>query len=118
MNASECVARGCALQCAILSPTFKVREFQVILVSSVAHLLQSIGWIVAVLVVYVISLSFICFIDCNGHCNNCMLPYVSVITYFLSILYSPFEICLLRSGYLLLESLVTASGVLAFFGSI
>ncbi|VAH15208.1 unnamed protein product [Triticum turgidum subsp. durum] len=28
MNASECVARGCALQCAILSPTFKVREFQ------------------------------------------------------------------------------------------
>ncbi|KAF8407027.1 hypothetical protein HHK36_006151 [Tetracentron sinense] len=29
MNSSECVARGCALQCAILSPTFKVREFQV-----------------------------------------------------------------------------------------
>ncbi|THU45311.1 hypothetical protein C4D60_Mb02t16500 [Musa balbisiana] len=29
MNASECVARGCSLQCAILSPTFKVREFQV-----------------------------------------------------------------------------------------
>ncbi|KAM3407735.1 hypothetical protein ACQJBY_001231 [Aegilops geniculata] len=29
MNASECVARGCALQCAILSPTFKVREFQI-----------------------------------------------------------------------------------------
>ncbi|KAG0486407.1 hypothetical protein HPP92_008502 [Vanilla planifolia] len=29
MNASECVARGCALQCAILSPTFRVREFQV-----------------------------------------------------------------------------------------
>ncbi|CAN0878270.1 Heat shock 70 kDa protein 14 [Linum grandiflorum] len=29
MNASECVARGCALQCAILSPTFKVKEFQV-----------------------------------------------------------------------------------------
>ena len=29
MNASECVVRGCALQCAILSPTFKVREFQV-----------------------------------------------------------------------------------------
>ncbi|OIW17137.1 hypothetical protein TanjilG_27291 [Lupinus angustifolius] len=29
MNASECVSRGCALQCAILSPTFKVREFQV-----------------------------------------------------------------------------------------
>ncbi|KAF6140997.1 hypothetical protein GIB67_006626 [Kingdonia uniflora] len=29
LNASECVARGCALQCAILSPTFKVREFHV-----------------------------------------------------------------------------------------
>ncbi|CAN4115387.1 unnamed protein product [Withania somnifera] len=29
MNASECVAKGCALQCAILSPTFKVREFRV-----------------------------------------------------------------------------------------
>ncbi|OVA13876.1 Heat shock protein 70 family [Macleaya cordata] len=29
LNASECVARGAALQCAILSPTFKVREFQV-----------------------------------------------------------------------------------------
>ncbi|KAL3511806.1 hypothetical protein ACH5RR_024523 [Cinchona calisaya] len=29
MNASECVAKGAALECAILSPTFKVREFQV-----------------------------------------------------------------------------------------
>ncbi|KAG9131157.1 hypothetical protein Leryth_020144 [Lithospermum erythrorhizon] len=29
MNASESVAKGCALQCAMLSPTFKVREFQV-----------------------------------------------------------------------------------------
>ncbi|KAI9401858.1 hypothetical protein POPTR_001G180100v4 [Populus trichocarpa] len=29
MNSSESVSRGCALQCAILSPTFKVREFQV-----------------------------------------------------------------------------------------
>ncbi|KAL2493089.1 Heat shock 70 kDa protein 14 [Abeliophyllum distichum] len=29
MNASESVAKGCALECAILSPTFKVREFQV-----------------------------------------------------------------------------------------
>ncbi|KAH9322941.1 hypothetical protein KI387_017580 [Taxus chinensis] len=28
LNASECVARGCALQCAMLSPTFRVREFQ------------------------------------------------------------------------------------------
>ncbi|KAL6539313.1 hypothetical protein OROGR_011962 [Orobanche gracilis] len=29
MNASECVSKGCALQCAILSPTFTLREFQV-----------------------------------------------------------------------------------------
>ncbi|KAM6177669.1 heat shock protein 105 kDa isoform 2-T2 [Rhynchocyon petersi] len=30
LNADEAVARGCALQCAILSPAFKVREFSVI----------------------------------------------------------------------------------------
>ncbi|KAG1660796.1 Heat shock protein [Nymphon striatum] len=29
LNLDEAVARGCALQCAILSPTFKVREFSV-----------------------------------------------------------------------------------------
>ncbi|KAJ0744467.1 putative Heat shock protein 70 family [Helianthus annuus] len=29
MNASKCVSKGCALECAFLSPTFKVREFQV-----------------------------------------------------------------------------------------
>ncbi|KAM0027705.1 putative Heat shock protein 70 family [Helianthus debilis subsp. tardiflorus] len=29
MNASECVSKGCALECAILSITFRVREFQV-----------------------------------------------------------------------------------------
>ena len=29
MNASECVSKRCALECAILSPTFKVRDFQV-----------------------------------------------------------------------------------------
>ncbi|KAH9615787.1 hypothetical protein KSS87_003282 [Heliosperma pusillum] len=37
MNASECVAKGCALECAILSPTFKVKEFQVILSVSSAY---------------------------------------------------------------------------------
>mmetsp|Transcript_5156 Transcript_5156/g.5955 ORF Transcript_5156/g.5955 Transcript_5156/m.5955 type:complete len:802 (-) Transcript_5156:760-3165(-) len=30
LNASECVARGCALQGAMLSPQFKVREFEVV----------------------------------------------------------------------------------------
>lgn len=29
LNQDEAVARGCALQCAMLSPTFKVREFSV-----------------------------------------------------------------------------------------
>ncbi|XP_006879642.1 PREDICTED: heat shock protein 105 kDa [Elephantulus edwardii] len=29
LNADEAVARGCALQCAILSPVFKVREFSI-----------------------------------------------------------------------------------------
>ncbi|PWA77171.1 heat shock protein 70 family [Artemisia annua] len=29
MNTSECVSKGCALKCAILSPTFKIRDFQV-----------------------------------------------------------------------------------------
>lgn len=29
MNAKECVSRGCALQCAMLSPIFRVREFSV-----------------------------------------------------------------------------------------
>lgn len=29
LNASECVARGCALQCAMISPVFRVREFEV-----------------------------------------------------------------------------------------
>ncbi|GLT83260.1 hypothetical protein SLE2022_015590 [Rubroshorea leprosula] len=29
INASECVARGCALQCAMLSPIFRVKEYEV-----------------------------------------------------------------------------------------
>ncbi|RHN57769.1 putative Heat shock protein 70 family [Medicago truncatula] len=29
LNASECVARGCALQCAMLSPVFHVKEYEV-----------------------------------------------------------------------------------------
>ncbi|KAJ0085746.1 hypothetical protein Patl1_08352 [Pistacia atlantica] len=39
MNASECVARGCALECAILSPTFKVREFQAVVSLNVGFML-------------------------------------------------------------------------------
>eukprot|EP00747_Dinoflagellata_sp_TGD_P110145 gnl/TRDRNA2_/TRDRNA2_170883_c0_seq12.p1 gnl/TRDRNA2_/TRDRNA2_170883_c0~~gnl/TRDRNA2_/TRDRNA2_170883_c0_seq12.p1 ORF type:complete len:813 (-),score=241.52 gnl/TRDRNA2_/TRDRNA2_170883_c0_seq12:121-2559(-) len=41
MNADECVARGCALQAAILSPLYKVREFTVEDLSTHA---VSIGW--------------------------------------------------------------------------
>lgn len=29
LNADEAVARGCALQCAILSPIFRVRDFSI-----------------------------------------------------------------------------------------
>ena len=29
LNTDEAVARGCALQCAILSPTFRVRDFSI-----------------------------------------------------------------------------------------
>ena len=29
LNLDEAVARGCALQCAMLSPTFKVRDFNI-----------------------------------------------------------------------------------------
>lgn len=29
MNAKECVSRGCSLQCAMLSPIFRVKEFSV-----------------------------------------------------------------------------------------
>ncbi|XP_077253936.1 heat shock 70 kDa protein 16-like isoform X4 [Tasmannia lanceolata] len=29
LNASECVARGCALQCAMLSPIFRVRDYEI-----------------------------------------------------------------------------------------
>lgn len=30
MNSADCVARGCAIQCAIFSPLFKVREFKIV----------------------------------------------------------------------------------------
>merc|ERR1712099_90765 len=29
LNGDECIARGCALMCAMLSPNFRVKEFQV-----------------------------------------------------------------------------------------
>lgn len=41
MNAEECVARGCALQAAILSPLYKVREFKV---EDNSKLPISLGW--------------------------------------------------------------------------
>ncbi|XP_063285528.1 heat shock protein 105 kDa isoform X1 [Pelobates fuscus] len=44
LNADEAVARGCALQCAILSPAFKVREFSV---TDVVPYAISLRWITA-----------------------------------------------------------------------
>ncbi|XP_048884367.1 heat shock 70 kDa protein 4-like isoform X3 [Brienomyrus brachyistius] len=41
LNADEAVARGCALQCAILSPVFKVREF---FITDVAPYPISVKW--------------------------------------------------------------------------
>mmetsp|Transcript_27864 Transcript_27864/g.84105 ORF Transcript_27864/g.84105 Transcript_27864/m.84105 type:complete len:794 (+) Transcript_27864:157-2538(+) len=41
MNADECVARGCALQAAMLSPFYKVREFKV---EDTAPFPVSLGW--------------------------------------------------------------------------
>uniref|UniRef100_A0A8C9VAA8 Heat shock protein family H (Hsp110) member 1 n=1 Tax=Scleropages formosus TaxID=113540 RepID=A0A8C9VAA8_SCLFO len=41
LNADEAVARGCALQCAILSPAFKVREFSI---TDVTPFPMSLSW--------------------------------------------------------------------------
>lgn len=41
LNASECVARGCALQCAMLSPTYRVREYEVQDISPFSYGLES-----------------------------------------------------------------------------
>lgn len=41
MNADECVARGCALQAALLSPLYKVKEFRV---EDTTRFSVSLGW--------------------------------------------------------------------------
>merc|ERR1719487_2632610 len=41
LNADECVARGCTLQAAILSPLFKVRDFKV---EDTSPFSVSVGW--------------------------------------------------------------------------
>lgn len=41
LNADESVARGCALQCAILSPMFKVKEFSI---TDCVHLPVRVSW--------------------------------------------------------------------------
>ncbi|CAK8565568.1 unnamed protein product [Lathyrus sativus] len=41
LNASECVARGCALQCAMLSPVYRVRDYEVQDISSFSYGLSS-----------------------------------------------------------------------------
>ncbi|KAL5077508.1 hypothetical protein RYX36_016492 [Vicia faba] len=41
LNASECVARGCALQCAMLSPTYRVKDYEVLDISPFSYGLSS-----------------------------------------------------------------------------
>uniref|UniRef100_A0A8C1J189 Heat shock protein 4a n=1 Tax=Cyprinus carpio TaxID=7962 RepID=A0A8C1J189_CYPCA len=60
LNADEAVARGCALQCAILSPAFKVREFSITEV-----------------VPYPISLN-----DCEVFPKNHAAPFSKVLTFY------------------------------------
>jgi heat shock protein 4 len=72
MNASECVARGCALQCAILSPTFKVREFQVLFLVHMAFYFSQLSqFFLQCFLMYVEVYK-------NHKCSiYCMLPYTN-----------------------------------------
>eukprot|EP00058_Branchiostoma_floridae_P000408 XP_002585896.1 hypothetical protein BRAFLDRAFT_256670 [Branchiostoma floridae] len=61
LNADEAVARGCTLQCAMLSPTFRVREFSVTDV-----------------VPFPISLSWKAAIDEEGQAHDTLYPTISL----------------------------------------
>ncbi|XP_010950871.2 heat shock 70 kDa protein 4L [Camelus bactrianus] len=69
LNADEAVARGCALQCAILSPAFKVREFSI---TDVVPYSITLRWKTS-------------FEDGNGECEvfckNHPAPFSKVITF-------------------------------------
>ncbi|KAM3867385.1 heat shock 70 kDa protein 4b [Diretmus argenteus] len=70
LNADEAVARGCALQCAILSPAFKVREFSI---TDVVPYPISLKWNSAVEE----GLS-----DCEVFPNNHAAPFSKVLTFY------------------------------------
>ncbi|XP_034033927.1 heat shock 70 kDa protein 4a [Thalassophryne amazonica] len=70
LNADEAVARGCALQCAILSPAFKVREFSI---TDVVSYSISLKWNSAVEE----GLS-----DCEVFPKNHAAPFSKVLTFY------------------------------------
>uniref|UniRef100_A0A3Q2U1X0 Heat shock protein 4a n=1 Tax=Fundulus heteroclitus TaxID=8078 RepID=A0A3Q2U1X0_FUNHE len=70
LNADEAVARGCALQCAILSPAFKVREFSI---TDVVPYSISLKWNSAVEE----GLS-----DCEVFPKNHAAPFSKVLTFY------------------------------------
>ncbi|XP_074466219.1 heat shock 70 kDa protein 4a [Sebastes fasciatus] len=70
LNADEAVARGCALQCAILSPAFKVREFSI---TDVVPYSVSLKWNSAAEE----GLS-----DCEVFPKNHAAPFSKVLTFF------------------------------------
>ncbi|CAL8365654.1 unnamed protein product [Lota lota] len=70
LNADEAVARGCALQCAILSPAFKVREF---CISDVVPFPISLKWSSAVEE----GLG-----DCEVFTKNHAAPFSKVLTFY------------------------------------
>ncbi|XP_005991355.1 heat shock 70 kDa protein 4L [Latimeria chalumnae] len=69
LNADEAVARGCALQCAILSPAFKVREFSI---TEVVPFSVSLKWK---------SSSEEGIGECEVFCKNHPAPFSKVITF-------------------------------------
>lgn len=70
LNADEAVARGCALQCAILSPAFKVREFSI---TDVVPYSISLKWN---------SLAEEGLSDCEVFPKNHAAPFSKVLTFF------------------------------------
>ncbi|TSN67065.1 Heat shock 70 kDa protein 4L [Bagarius yarrelli] len=69
LNADEAVARGCALQCAILSPAFKVREFSI---TDVVPFPITLRWK---------SPTDEGFSDCEVYSKNHAAPFSKVITF-------------------------------------
>uniref|UniRef100_A0A672QW35 Heat shock protein 4a n=1 Tax=Sinocyclocheilus grahami TaxID=75366 RepID=A0A672QW35_SINGR len=71
LNADEAVARGCALQCAILSPAFKVREFSI---TEVVPYPISLKWTSSHAVLHCS--------DCEVFPKNHAAPFSKVLTFY------------------------------------